>query len=241
MTNLEITNAYVGNTQVAKICLGTDVVWAPEYYVEEDNGTMHVLLPSTPGPIADFEMDHNGSVTLYHNGEVLTAQSAVYQVIESCRDNLYTKEQRYLNDYAVQNVCVGCQYPTSTGKKRIIIGYPGSYGDNTLVVEADTFYCSGSTHTASVLLDGSVDIDLEETSTDMYEMAFSEPYTSITLYYDDEVVTASTLNISVDGIQSITETDYEVANIDTDTYSFSSINSISFYADSNDVYIDFTP
>lgn len=27
MTNLEITNAYVGDTQVAKICLGTDVVW----------------------------------------------------------------------------------------------------------------------------------------------------------------------------------------------------------------------
>lgn len=96
-------------------------------------------------------------------------------------------------------------------------------------------------HTASVLLDDSVDIDLEETAPDMYEMTFSEPYTSITLYYDDEVVTASTLTISVDRVEQITETDYEVANIDTDTYGFSSINSISFYADSNDVYIDFTP
>jgi hypothetical protein len=96
-------------------------------------------------------------------------------------------------------------------------------------------------HTASVLLDDSVAIDLPETAPDMYEMAFTEPYTSITLYYDDEVVTASTLGISVDGSQSTTETDYEVANINTDTYGFSSINSISFYADSNDVYIDFTP
>lgn len=96
-------------------------------------------------------------------------------------------------------------------------------------------------HTASVLLDGSVDIDLEETSTDRYEMAFTEPYTSLTLYYDDEVVTASTLTISVDGSQSTDETDFKVANINTDTYGFSSINAISFYADSNDVYIDFTP
>ena len=96
-------------------------------------------------------------------------------------------------------------------------------------------------HTASVLLDGSVVIDLEETSPDMYEMAFSEPYTSITLYYDDEVVTASTLFISSEGGYIATETDFEVADINTDTYGFSSINSISFYAASNDVYIDFTP
>lgn len=96
-------------------------------------------------------------------------------------------------------------------------------------------------HTASVLLDGSEVIDLPETLESMYEMAFSEPYTSITLYYDNEVVTASTLTISVDGSQSITETDFEVANIDTDMYDFSSINSISFYAAANEVYIDFAP
>jgi len=30
MTNLEITNAYVGDTQVEKICLGTDIVWQGE-------------------------------------------------------------------------------------------------------------------------------------------------------------------------------------------------------------------
>lgn len=96
-------------------------------------------------------------------------------------------------------------------------------------------------HTASVLLDGSVVIDLPETLGDMYEMAFSEPYTSITLYYDDEVVTASTLTISVDGVEDETETDFEVANIDTDTYGFSSINSISFNAASKDVCIDWAP
>lgn len=96
-------------------------------------------------------------------------------------------------------------------------------------------------HTASVLLDGSVVIDLEETASDMYEMAFTEPYTSITLYFDDEVVTASTLFISSEGGYIATETDYEVANIDTDTYGGSSINTISFNTESYDVYIDFTP
>ena len=94
-------------------------------------------------------------------------------------------------------------------------------------------------HTASVLLDGSVVIDLPETVGGMYEMAFSEPYTSITLYFDDEVVTASTLFVSVDGNTVASESDFEVANIDTDTYVGSSLNSISFNADSNDVYIDF--
>ena len=90
-------------------------------------------------------MDHNGSFTLYHNREVLTAQSAVYQVIEWCgEERRGTKEQQFLNDYAVQNVCAGCQYPTSTGKKKIIIGYLGNYGEDTLVVEANIFYCSGS-------------------------------------------------------------------------------------------------
>lgn len=96
-------------------------------------------------------------------------------------------------------------------------------------------------HTASVLLNGSVDIDLPEISYDMYEMVFTEPYTSLTLYYDNEVVTASTIFVSVDGSSVAEESDYEVANIDTDTYGGSSINGISFYADSNDVYIDFTP
>lgn len=132
MTNLEITNAYVGNTQVAKIYLGADVVYE-----------------ATPvGPTA---------------------------------------------------------------------------------------------HTASVLLDGSKVIDLPETVPDVYDMAFTEPYTSLTLYYDNEVVTASTLSILGAGSESTSETDFEVANINTDTYGFSSINAISFHADSNDVYIDFTP
>lgn len=94
-------------------------------------------------------------------------------------------------------------------------------------------------HTASVLLDGSVAIDLPETSGGMYEMAFSEPYTSITLYFDDEVVTASSLSVTIDGTRVADETDFEVANIDTDTYGGSSLNAISFNADSNDVYIDF--
>ena len=96
-------------------------------------------------------------------------------------------------------------------------------------------------HTASVLLDGSVDIDLPETLGGMYEMAFSEPYTSITLYYDDEVVTASTLFVSIEGGTVASENDFEVADINTDTYGGSSINTISFNANSYDVYIDITP
>ena len=96
-------------------------------------------------------------------------------------------------------------------------------------------------HTASVLLDGSVVIDLPETLGGMYEMAFSEPYTSITLYYDDEVVTASTLFVSIEGGTVASENDFEVADINTDTYGGSSINTISFNANSYDVYIDITP
>ena len=95
-------------------------------------------------------------------------------------------------------------------------------------------------HTASVLLDGSVSIDLPETSPDMYDMLFTEPYTSLTLYYDNQVVTASTLSITINGGEAVAnETDFEVANINTDTYGTTSINSISFNAASNDVYIDF--
>lgn len=94
-------------------------------------------------------------------------------------------------------------------------------------------------HTASVLLDESVAIDLTETAPDVYEMAFSEPYTSITLYYDNEVVTASTLFVSVDGNPVASESDFEVANISTDIYGGSSINTIMLNAASNDVYIDF--
>lgn len=95
-------------------------------------------------------------------------------------------------------------------------------------------------HTASVLLDESVSIDLPETSPDMYDMAFTEPYTSLTLYYDNQVVTASTLSITIDGGETVAnKTDFEVANINTDTYAGTSINAISFNAASNDVYIDF--
>lgn len=95
-------------------------------------------------------------------------------------------------------------------------------------------------HTASVLLDASVSIDLPETSPDMYDMAFTEPYTSLTLYYDNQVVTASTLSITIDGGEAVAnKTDFEVANINTDTYAGTSINAISFNAASNDVYIDF--
>ena len=97
-------------------------------------------------------------------------------------------------------------------------------------------------HTASVLLDESVSIDLPETSPDVYDMAFTEPYTSLTLYYDNQVVTASTLSITVGGGEAVAnETGFEVANINIDTYGATSINAISFNAASNDVYIDFTP
>ena len=96
-------------------------------------------------------------------------------------------------------------------------------------------------HTASVLLDESVVIDLTETAPDVYEMAFTEPYTSLTLYYDNEVVTASSLSVTVDGTRVADETDFEVANISTDIYGGSSINTIMLNAASNDVYIDFIP
>lgn len=128
--------------------------------------------------------------------------------------------------------------------KEIQNAYMGDTQVEKIYLGADVVYeatpVGPTAHTASVLLDGSVVIDLPETRLDVYEMVFTEPYTSITLYYDNEVVTASSLTISVDGVEQITETDYEVANIDTDTYSCSSINSISFNAAAKDVYIDFT-
>ena len=97
-------------------------------------------------------------------------------------------------------------------------------------------------HTASVLLNESVSIDLPETSPDVYDMAFTEPYTSLTLYYDNQVVTASTLSITIEGGEAVAnETDFEVANINTDTYAGTSINAITFNAVAKEVYIDFAP
>ena len=95
-------------------------------------------------------------------------------------------------------------------------------------------------HTASVLLDESVSIDLPESSPDIYDMVFTEPYTSITLYYDNQVVTASTLSITIEGGEAVAnETDFEVANINVDTYAGTSINAITFNAANNEVYMDF--
>lgn len=123
--------------------------------------------------------------------------------------------------------------------------YMGVSAVTKICLGADVVYeatpVGPTAHTASVLLDGSVVIDLTETRPDLYEMAFSEPYTSITLYYDNEVVTASSLSVSVDGTRVADETDFEVANISTDVYGGSSINTIMFNADNtSDVYIDFT-
>lgn len=112
------------------------------------------------------------------------------------------------------------------------------YLGTDVVYEATPVVPTG--HTASVLLNESVSIDLPETSPDMYDMAFTEPYTSLTLYYDNQVVTASTLSITIDGGETVAnKTNFEVANIYTDTYAGTSINAISFNAASNDVYIDF--
>lgn len=122
--------------------------------------------------------------------------------------------------------------------------YVGDTQVEKIYLGADVVYeatpVGPTAHTASVLLDGSVVIDLPETLGDMYEMAFTEPYTSLTLYYDNEVVTASSLSISLDGSTVASESDFEVANINTDVYGGSSINTISFNAASKDVYIDFT-
>ena len=102
----------------------------------------------------------------------------------------------------------------------------------------DAVFSTG--HTASVLLNESVSVDLPETSPDIYDMVFSEPYTSITLYYDNQVVTASTLSITIEGGEAVAnKTDFEVANINVDTYGGTSINAITFNADTKEVYIDF--
>lgn len=128
--------------------------------------------------------------------------------------------------------------------KEITKAYIGNTQVEKIYLGTDVVYeatpVGPTAHTASVLLDASVSIDLPETSPDAYDMAFTEPYTSLTLYYDNQVVTASTLSITIDGGETVAnKTDFEVANINTDTYAGTSINAISFNAASNDVYIDF--
>ena len=127
--------------------------------------------------------------------------------------------------------------------KEITKAYIGNTQVEKIYLGTDVVYeatpVGPTAHTASVLLNESVSVDLEETTENRYEMAFTEPYTSLTLYYDSEIVTASTLNISINQEPSGPEFDFEVANINTDTYGGSSINGISFYADTNEVYIDF--
>ena len=128
--------------------------------------------------------------------------------------------------------------------KEITKAYIGNTQVEKIYLGTDVVYeatpVGPTAHTASVLLNESVSIDLPETSPDMYDMAFTEPYTSLTLYYDNQVVTASTLSITIDGGEAVAnEVDFEVANISTDTYGTTSINAISFNAASNDVYIDF--
>lgn len=128
--------------------------------------------------------------------------------------------------------------------KEITKAYIGNTQVEKIYLGTDVVYeatpVGPTAHTASVLLDESVSIDLPETSPDAYDMAFTEPYTSLTLYYDNQVVTASTLSITIDGGEAVAnKTNFEVANIYTDTYAGTSINAISFNAASNDVYIDF--
>ena len=128
--------------------------------------------------------------------------------------------------------------------KEITKAYIGNTQVEKIYLGTDVVYeatpVGPTAHTASVLLDESVTIDLTESSPDIYDMVFTEPYTSITLYYDNQVVTASTLSITIEGGEAVAnETDFEVANINVDTYAGTSINAISFYADTNEVYMDF--
>ena len=128
--------------------------------------------------------------------------------------------------------------------KEITKAYIGNTQVEKIYLGADVVYeatpVGPTAHTASVLLNESVSIDLPETSHDIYDMVFTEPYTSLTLYYDNQVVTASTLSITIEGGEAVAnETDFEVANINTDTYAGTSINAITFNADVNEVYLDF--
>ena len=128
--------------------------------------------------------------------------------------------------------------------KEITKAYIGNTQVEKIYLGTDIVYeatpVGPTAHTASVLLNESVSIDLPETSPDVYDMVFTEPYTSITLYYDNQVVTASTLSITIEGGEAVAnETDFEVANINVDTYAGTSINAITFFADTNEVNMDF--
>ena len=128
--------------------------------------------------------------------------------------------------------------------KEITKAYIGNTQVEKIYLGTDVVYeatpVGPTAHTASVLLNESVTIDLPDDSHGVYGMLFTEPYTSLTLYYDNQVVTASSLSITIEGGEAVAnETNFEVANINADTYGASSINAITFIADSNEVYIDF--
>lgn len=91
-------------------------------------------------------------------------------------------------------------------------------------------------HTAYVVVDGTR-IDLNKTSDNIYEMVFAESYSSLTLYYDNKIVTASTLTLTIENSPVAYEVNFEVAGIEADSYGATSINGISFYAETNEVYI----
>lgn len=96
MTNNEILNAYVGDTQVEKIYLGADVVYSANtiplypFILDSDNNTYSGTPLSTQGVyVFEYQIPYGASWTLYFNGQVVTASSVILELHIDCNGDWY--------------------------------------------------------------------------------------------------------------------------------------------------------
>lgn len=126
--------------------------------------------------------------------------------------------------------------------KEIQNAYVGDTQVEKIYLGADVVYEEQPTgHTVYAVLNGTENVELMETVAEqMYEMVIAEPiYTSITLYDNDQVVTADDLVYDIGGIQ-YREQNVEILGINADNYSPGAVlTSISYDVLNNSVYLGF--
>lgn len=126
--------------------------------------------------------------------------------------------------------------------KEIQNAYVGDTQVEKIYLGADVVYEEQPTgHTVYAVLNGTENVELMETvAGQMYEMVIAEPiYTSITLYDNDQVVTADDLVYDIGGIQ-YREQNVEILDINADNYSTGAVlTSISYDVLNNSVYLGF--
>ena len=126
--------------------------------------------------------------------------------------------------------------------KEIQNAYVGDTQVEKIYLGADVVYEEQPTgHTVYAVLNGTESVELLETVTgQMYEMVIAEPiYTSLTLYDNDQVVTADGLVYVIDGIE-YNEENVEILGISADNYATGAVlTGISYDVLNNSVYLVF--